>query len=1509
MKIRLLLSCTILALSASVSHKTFAVSAYPYPFQYTQPDGSVITIQLKGDEKVHWAVTMDGYSLLNNGQEGWEYAQLNNKGDLVCSGIQAREEATRTLAEITFLQNIPKNLTFSVSQITILNSYWDQISNPKSTLKAFTPTGNKNLVMILVAFTDKAFTKTQADFNNLMNQIGYNLNGAAGSVKDYYLEASYNQFNITTTVVGPYTVSQPMAYYGANTGGQGTDTNPRALISEAINLADPNVNFANFDNDNDGTVDGVYVIYAGYGEEAGAPTNTIWAHAWSLATPVIKDGVSLSKYSCSSELRGTSGTLITTIGVICHEFGHVCGSADYYDTDYATNGSYDGTGSWDVMANGSWNGNPAGSRPPHFNPYVKTQFNWVTPVLLTSAVSLTINDISSNAQIYKYNTTTANEYFLMENRQQTGFNTNVPGHGLMVYHYSQAKFTSYGNRTSQQGMYPVCANAEGNPTTTYGIINGTGCPFPGSSNVTFFGDATTPHSHSWAGANTNGDLLGIAENTSTKVITLCFMNCPGANPVSNVVATPVSNTRIDLSWTKNTANNDVIVAYNTNNTFGTPADGVSYNSGNTLSGGGTIIYSGGASSFSSTGLLGNTMYYYKVWSVSSATNYSPGIAISATTYCNTITNFPWTENFENGGNIPLCWTQEQVNNSGVNWIFMAGSGTGIPSTTHGGAYNATFKDASTAENKTKLITPPMDLTGVVSPTLTFWHTQALWSPDQDQLTVYYKTSSGGTWTFLVNYDASVTVWTQRTISLPNPSSDYYIAFEGNAKYGHGVCLDDVAVSGTVSASITTGTISGSPFCAGAAVIVPFTISGSYISGNIFTAQLSNASGNFTTPVNIGTLTGTVAGTINASIPTAAVTGTGYKIRVVSSTPAITGVANTVNLTVNATAIPTGSVSQNLCPAATIANLQATGTNIQWYASPTGGTALALATLIVNGNHYYASQTVSGCESPGRLDVTVAVVNQWNGNTNCDWDVAPNWSCNAVPTAVSDVIIPTGITNMPHITALPSNPAICRNITIQNGALLTIDIGKSLTIEGDLMLNGPQALIIKSDNNGVGSIITKGNISYQNSGSVKVERWVSSSYPGSDNHWEYLSSPVADASSSIFTAPNRSLWWANETINNWATISNASPVNLTVMKGYSRKYVQSEGDGDMVKNFIGSLNTGPLSVSLTRTENAPSTGHGWNLVGNPYPGPIDWDASGWTKTNVLNAIYFRHNGNICSYIDGIGTGSPVATSIIPAMQAFWVRVPDGFSTGTLSCNNNVRVHNPTQVYKTLQNDNTLHLFVMNHANSYTDDTYVRFKDYASDTFDGSYDAFKIFAPDTLYPQLYTILNGSDFISINTFNTLTGEKLVPLGFKSTVSGQFTITADMVSTFNGEGHTVYLEDLLNGNIQDLADNNSYVFSSSPCNNTSRFMLHFNPTITGITPTASGTVHIYTNEDGIQITANENLNGELIIYDLLGQIIFHRTISGTTSVSFSSENKGSVFIVKYCGQEQCTIKKVFLK
>jgi hypothetical protein len=230
---------------------------------------------------------------------------------------------------------------------------------------------------------------------------------------------------------------------------------------------------------------------------------------------------------------------------------------------------------------------------------------------------------------------------------------------------------------------------------------------------------------------------------------------------------------------------------------------------------------GGAGTFTSsiTGLLSNTLYHVRAYATNSSGTYY-GNDLTFTTLCGVVSVFPWSEGFENGGLIPSCWTQEQVNSSGLNWIFVAGNGASNPATAHGGAYDACLKDVTTADNITRLITPSLNLTGAPNPTLTFWHTQAVRSTRQDQLAVYYKTSLGGTWTLITSYTTSITAWTQRTITLPNVSGDYYIAFQGNAKYGRGVCIDDVTVStacGTtvpVSVSIIA---SANPVCAGSSV--------------------------------------------------------------------------------------------------------------------------------------------------------------------------------------------------------------------------------------------------------------------------------------------------------------------------------------------------------------------------------------------------------------------------------------------------------------------------------------------------------------------------------------------------------------------------------------------------------------------------------------------------------------------------------------------------------------------
>jgi len=194
-----------------------------------------------------------------------------------------------------------------------------------------------------------------------------------------------------------------------------------------------------------------------------------------------------------------------------------------------------------------------------------------------------------------------------------------------------------------------------------------------------------------------------------------------------------------------------------------------------------------------TGLSPNTTYHIRAYATNLAGTYY-GNDLIFTTLCAIISTFPWNEGFENTGLIPACWTQEQVNSSGVNWVFITGNGGSNPAAAHTGTYNACLKDNSTADNITRLISPKLDLSNVVEPQLTFWHTQASWSGRQDQLSVYYRTSAAGAWTLLQSYTTSTTAWTMRTLTLPGPSSDYFICFQGNAKYGRGVCIDDVQVS-------------------------------------------------------------------------------------------------------------------------------------------------------------------------------------------------------------------------------------------------------------------------------------------------------------------------------------------------------------------------------------------------------------------------------------------------------------------------------------------------------------------------------------------------------------------------------------------------------------------------------------------------------------------------------------------------------------------------------------------
>lgn len=379
--------------------------------------------------------------------------------------------------------------------------------------------GTTRTVLLFVDFGDNPATHNVAEYDTLLFFQG------TSSMQDYYHEVSYGQFTVEGDLWGWYRAPEPYSYYAA--GGYGVQgrypNNAQRLVEDVVALADPAVDFSLYDADGNDILDGLFVVHAGPGAEETADPDDIWSHKWNLSDPsqgcpgayLTDDGVYVDVYSMEPE-EFEDGDLIT-IGVFCHEFCHVLGAPDLYNTN--TGDSV--VGRFGLMDAGSWNGSPVGSSPAHLCPLLKYLFGWAEPTAVeregtVEIPSAQIPSVETEATVYRilpnpggcdwnWSGTGEGEYFLIENRQQLGFDQALPGSGLLIWHIDE----SQGDNNDRYARLVCIMQADGDASTaTYGYATDLW-----RSSVDGFSNSSIPSSSLWDGTPTGASVKNISASS------------------------------------------------------------------------------------------------------------------------------------------------------------------------------------------------------------------------------------------------------------------------------------------------------------------------------------------------------------------------------------------------------------------------------------------------------------------------------------------------------------------------------------------------------------------------------------------------------------------------------------------------------------------------------------------------------------------------------------------------------------------------------------------------------------------------------------------------------------------------------------------------------------------------------------------------------------------------------------------------------------------------------------
>ncbi len=526
----LILSAMLFALSA------FSRPAYDSTARVMQPDGSYVTIRLVGDEYHSFNTTSDGYSLVRNDKGYYVYARLDGDGRLAPTEMVAHDAAERTAADVAYLESVGKMLfpqpTTAQARARQMDEDGRDGALAEHRASRYDYSKFRGLI-ILVEYNDCEFRYSDyADImEKMVNQDDYtgesrtNVGNAkcTGSMRDYYRDNSNGVFVPSFDIVGPVKINRSQFYPRPD--GEDGPTNYPQLIVDAVNAADNLVNFKDYDVDNDGTVDMVYFIFSGLASYiTGNDARLLWPHQSELRyfRNLKKDGVYINRYACSTELFGTdSWSVLEGIGTMCHEFSHVLGLPDLYDTNNTNPDECVNPGKWSIMASGA-DGN-YGRTPVNFSLYERYSLGFAVPQVIKEPEALSMASIDKANTGFRINTPVKKEYFLLENRQKTKWDAVLPGHGMLIFRVDSTNSQAWAyNSVNDNPKHPYyeLVRAKGKQST-----DSSRDPFPGTGKVTSIDNDTEPANlKTWAGKKCDFGLRNIKETNGVITFNAYYVN-------------------------------------------------------------------------------------------------------------------------------------------------------------------------------------------------------------------------------------------------------------------------------------------------------------------------------------------------------------------------------------------------------------------------------------------------------------------------------------------------------------------------------------------------------------------------------------------------------------------------------------------------------------------------------------------------------------------------------------------------------------------------------------------------------------------------------------------------------------------------------------------------------------------------------------------------------------------------------------------------------------------------